>query len=67
MFGRTLPWDHGPGALLVEEAGGVARRLDGSPYRPHQSTDGLLVAAGEEVWATVRRDLLESARIYSPE
>ena len=63
VFGRTLPWDHGPGTLLVEEAGGVARRLDGSPYRTHQSSDGLLVAAGEEAWATVRRDLLESATV----
>lgn len=59
VFGRTLPWDHAPGALLVEEAGGFARRLDATPYRPDQTTSGLVVAAGEEAWATVRRDLLE--------
>lgn len=63
LFGRTLPWDHGPGALLVEEAGGVARRLDGARYRPYQSTEGLLVAAGEEAWTTVRRDLLGPATV----
>lgn len=63
VFGRTLPWDHGPGALLVEEAGGVARRLDGTPYEPHQATRGLLVAASGETWATVRRELLESATV----
>jgi fructose-1,6-bisphosphatase/inositol monophosphatase family enzyme len=62
LFGRTLPWDHGPGALLVEEAGGVARRLDGTPYLPHQDISGLLVAAGDEAWETVRRELLD----YSP-
>lgn len=65
VFGRTLPWDHAPGALLVEEAGGVAWRHDGTPYRPDQTTSGLLVAAGEAAWATVRADLLD-LEPYSP-
>jgi len=65
VFGRTLPWDHAPGALLVEEAGGVAWRHDGTPYRPDQSTSGLLVAAGEAAWATVRAELLD-LEPYSP-
>ena len=59
LFGRTLPWDHGPGVLLVEEAGGVARRLDGTPYRPADTADTLLVAADEQAWDTVRQALLE--------
>jgi fructose-1,6-bisphosphatase/inositol monophosphatase family enzyme len=58
LFGATLPWDHAPGVLLVEEAGGVARRPDGSPYLPAGTEGGLLVAAGEETWVTVRRELL---------
>lgn len=34
-FQRTYPWDHAPGALIVEEAGGVVRRMDnGARYRP---------------------------------
>ena len=65
VFGRTLPWDHAPGTLLVEEAGGVARRHDGTPYRPDQRTSGLLVAAGEAAWATVRAELLD-LEPYSP-
>ena len=65
VFGRTLPWDHAPGALLVEEAGGLARRHDGTPYRPDQTTSGLLVAAGEPAWATVREELL-GMEPYSP-
>ena len=65
VFGRTLPWDHAPGALLVEEVGGVAWRHDGTPYRPDQTTSGLLVAAGEPAWATVRVELLE-LEPYSP-
>ena len=65
VFGRTLPWDHAPGVLLVEEVGGVAWRHDRTPYRPGQTTSGLLVAAGEPAWATVRAELLD-LEPYSP-
>jgi len=61
VFGPTLPWDHAPGVLLVEEVGGVARRPDGRDYEPAGTDGGLLVAAGEEAWATVRRELLGKA------
>jgi fructose-1,6-bisphosphatase/inositol monophosphatase family enzyme len=59
LYWRTLPWDHAPGALLAEEAGLTVRRLDGTPYRPFDGGLGLLTAATEEVWATVRRALPE--------
>ncbi|MFY7069116.1 inositol monophosphatase family protein [Nocardiopsis changdeensis] len=60
LFHRTLPWDHAPGALLLAEAGGVSRRPDGTPYRPDQGPDvlGLLNAADETCWKTVRELLL---------
>ncbi|WP_329106959.1 inositol monophosphatase [Micromonospora sp. NBC_01699] len=58
LFWRTLPWDHAPGVLLLQEAGGVARRLDGEPYHPADDRDGLLVAADEQTWHTVRETLL---------
>ena len=58
LFWRTLPWDHAPGVLLVEEAGGRARRLDGSEYLVAQTSTGLLVAADEHTWTRVRRELL---------
>lgn len=54
LFWRTLPWDHAPGALLVQEAGGTVRRLDGSPYLPAQTTVGLLSATGDATWAQAR-------------
>lgn len=58
LFWRTLPWDHAPGALLVEVAGGVVRRLDGDPYRPAEVTrTGLLAARDEATWETARRIL----------
>ncbi|MBE1485310.1 fructose-1,6-bisphosphatase/inositol monophosphatase family enzyme [Plantactinospora soyae] len=58
IFWRTLPWDHAPGALLVEEAGGVVRRLDGSAYDPADDRAGLLVAANEQIWDAVHTALL---------
>ncbi|MFY1688111.1 inositol monophosphatase family protein [Plantactinospora sp. WMMB782] len=61
IFWRTLPWDHVPGALLVEAAGGVVRRLDGSPYDPTDGRAGLLVAVNESVWDTVHAALLATA------
>ena len=54
LFWRTLPWDHAPGALLVQEAGGVAARPDGSPYRPGPGGVGLLVAADRRTWHLAR-------------
>ena len=38
FFGRTLPWDHAAGALLLNEAGGKAARPDGRPFRPGSGT-----------------------------
>ncbi|MHB1497616.1 MAG: inositol monophosphatase family protein [Acidimicrobiales bacterium] len=60
LFWRTLPWDHAPGALLLGEAGGVARRLDGTPYNPAQHTTGLLVASSQAAWDLVSATLLAS-------
>jgi fructose-1,6-bisphosphatase/inositol monophosphatase family enzyme len=57
MFWRILPWDHVPGSLIVTEAGGTVRRFDGSPYRPAEHKRGLLVAANDEIWATVHGTL----------
>ena len=55
LFWRTLPWDHAPGVLLVEEAGGIGRRPDGSPYRPGVAGVGLLVAADARTWNVARQ------------
>ncbi len=55
---RTLPWDHAPGALLLREAGGAARRFDGTDYAPGDSEAGLLLARDASAWPQVRRTLL---------
>ena len=58
MFWRLLPWDHAPGVLLVEEAGGHVARLDSSEYRPSDQQPGLLIAQNRDVWETVKANLL---------
>ncbi|HEX2113102.1 MAG TPA: inositol monophosphatase family protein [Alphaproteobacteria bacterium] len=58
LFQRMLPWDHAPGVLFAEEAGAMARRLDGSPYVPGDQRRGLLVAQNAEVWQLVRETVL---------
>ena len=54
LFWRSLPWDHAPGTLLVQESGGYARKLDGSAYLPAIESFGLLSAADEETWHRAR-------------
>lgn len=50
-YRRLNPWDHAAGVLMVEEAGGKAALLDGSPYRPvPQTGNSLLMAPDEESW-----------------
>ena len=58
LFHRTLPWDHTPGVLLLNEAGGCVRHPDDSPYRPAEMRPGLLAAADRGCWDTVRSLLL---------
>jgi fructose-1,6-bisphosphatase/inositol monophosphatase family enzyme len=50
LFERTLAWDHVPGVLFLDEAGGKAARLDGSPYRFWQQSSGLLAAGSPAMW-----------------
>lgn len=55
VFGRTQPWDHLAGALLAGEAGGVALRPDGAPYRASgHASRGLIVARDRSTFAAAR-------------
>lgn len=59
LFERTLPWDHVPGALFLEEAGGKVARLDGSPYRFWDQRGGLLAAGSAAMWDEAARILTD--------
>lgn len=63
LFWRILPWDHVAGSLIVREAGGTVRHLDGSDYQPADHERGLLVAANEHIWHTVRDTLFPDPSI----
>ena len=51
LFEKTMPWDHAAGVLWLNEAGGMAARPDGSPYRVDGDTrGGLIGAATPALW-----------------
>ena len=50
LFWRTHVWDHAPGALIVQEAGGKVARFDDTPYDITQTGKGLLAAASPAMW-----------------
>lgn len=55
VYGAIKPWDHLAGTLLVEEAGGIARKWDGSPYAPADGEGGLITADSPDTWQTIRK------------
>jgi len=42
MANKLMPWDHAPGWLLHQEAGGYSARFDGTPYTPTRTVGGLI-------------------------
>ena len=58
VFNRLLPWDHAPGWLLHQEAGGFSARLDGSAYCPTETDGGLICAPDQASWEALRATLL---------
>jgi len=54
----TNPWDHMPGVLIHQEAGGYSARFDGSPYRAGSIDGGILSAPDKDSWLMLRRDII---------
>lgn len=50
LNGMLNVWDHAAGVLIYQEAGGVARLLDGRPYNPAMKKGHLLTASSERLW-----------------
>lgn len=63
FYYRTLVWDHAPGVLIVQEAGGIVRRLDGTEYTPVDDRKGMLCANNPETWKSVQRTLMPSVEV----
>jgi fructose-1,6-bisphosphatase/inositol monophosphatase family enzyme len=58
FFNRLMPWDHAPGWLLHQEAGGYSAHFDGRGYRPAHTVGGLICAPDRASWQLVRDGLL---------
>jgi len=53
-----MPWDHLAGVLAHQEAGGYTAKFDGTPYRPGETTGGIISAPDEESWRVIRREII---------
>ncbi|AFN57528.1 fructose-1,6-bisphosphatase/inositol monophosphatase family enzyme [Zymomonas mobilis] len=58
VFWRSWPWDHAPGSLFLEEAGGKLARFDGSAYDTSDCSHGMLGANSPATWDRVAESLL---------
>ncbi|MDH5633337.1 MAG: inositol monophosphatase [Gammaproteobacteria bacterium] len=65
FYYRTLIWDHAPGALMVQEAGGIAAHFDGLPYRPVDERKGLLCTSNRENWMQLQQLLVPSVKLVN--
>lgn len=64
-FGRTLPWDHAAGVLIVREAGGTSAFVElesgrPAPYSPRRQAGLLLHAPNKDAWSELREALLRA-------
>ncbi|MEM9795948.1 MAG: inositol monophosphatase [Pseudomonadota bacterium] len=60
LNGMLNVWDHAAGVLVLEESGGVARLLDGTPYAPTLREGRLLSARSDRLWCDLA-DLFNKA------
>jgi fructose-1,6-bisphosphatase/inositol monophosphatase family enzyme len=60
MFSGTMPWDHAPGAAIIQELGGTVGYFDGKGYRPSGALQagGILAARDRATWDEAYRRLL---------
>lgn len=58
IYGRLLPWDHAPGWLLHQEAGGYSAFFDGTSYRPNTFDGGLICAPDVDSWELLHEALI---------
>ena len=58
FFNRLMPWDHAPGWLLHQEAGGYSAHFDGKKYMPTHTVGGLICAPDRATWELVRDGLI---------
>jgi len=58
LHSRSLPWDHAAGVLIINEAGGAVRFLNGDAYDPRVGDRPILAASSEALFTTIQGVLL---------
>ena len=58
LYGKLMPWDHAPGWLLHQEAGGYSAQFDGSAYSPTKTSGGLICTPDKASWHALHQALL---------
>jgi fructose-1,6-bisphosphatase/inositol monophosphatase family enzyme len=58
VYWKNMPWDHAPGLLIHQEAGGVSGRFDGRPYRPRDLQGGILAATDRGGWDEIMAQVI---------
>ncbi len=58
LYGKLMPWDHAPGWLLHQEAGGYSAQFDGTQYRPTVTAGGLICTPDRASWQALHDALL---------
>ncbi|WP_438765372.1 inositol monophosphatase family protein [Kushneria sp. TE3] len=54
LTGKLMPWDHAAGIMIVQEAGGYAALLDGTPYSPSVHQGRMIAANSKDSWDALR-------------
>ncbi|WP_437309584.1 inositol monophosphatase family protein [Sorangium sp. So ce388] len=57
VYYRLLPWDHAPGALILQEANGAAEHLDGTRYAVASRSQVTVIARSRGIAGRIRRVL----------
>lgn len=57
VYYRTLIWDHLPGSMIYQEAGGYVLGLDEKSYTPKNEGTGLMCASDQDMWHKINKVL----------
>jgi fructose-1,6-bisphosphatase/inositol monophosphatase family enzyme len=74
IFSHMKPWDHLAGVLMVQEAGGIVTKFDGSPYNITDEKGGIIVASHPDVLNQVQdhfirpvQNIMRTIQNYKPD
>lgn len=62
VYRGTMPWDHVPGSLMLDEVGGFVGTTEGEEYGPRSRPGGIVAAASERIFRTLLEDLATTRR-----